>query len=104
MQIETKKVKLTGINLNPDNPRRISGQDMDRLIKSLKDFPDMMQIREIVCDENMTILGGNMRYLALKKSGAKECTAKIVKGLPEAQKREFAIKDNGPMGERSRNI
>jgi hypothetical protein len=47
----------------------------------------------------MTVLGGNMRTLALRKTGAKECTAKIVKGLTEAQKREFVIKDNGSMGE-----
>jgi DNA modification methylase len=72
---------------------------MDRLVKSLTDFPDMMQIREIVVDETMTVLGGNMRTLALRKSGAKECTAKIVKGLTPEQKREFVIKDNSAFGE-----
>ncbi len=99
MQIEIKTVKLSAIKLNPNNPRRISNVDMDRLVKSLTDFPDMMQIREVVVDETMTVLGGNMRTLALRKIGAKEVTAKIVKGLTEAQKREFVIKDNGSMGE-----
>jgi hypothetical protein len=47
----------------------------------------------------MTVLGGNMRLLALKKSGAKECTAKIVTGLTPEQKREFIIKDNSAFGE-----
>ena len=98
MQIEIKTVKLSAIKLNPDNPRRISTVDMDRLVKSLTDFPDMMSIREIVVDETMTVLGGNMRTLALRKIGAKEVTAKIVKGLTEAQKREFVIKDNGAWG------
>lgn len=99
MNVEVKKVKLTELKLNPDNPRTISKRDMDRLVKSLTEFPDMLSIREIVVDEKMTVLGGNMRLLALKKSGAKDCIAKIVSGLTEAQKREFVIKDNGSMGE-----
>ena len=99
MKVEIKEVKISEIKLNPDNPRRISKQDMDRLVKSLTDFPDMMSIREIVVDETMTVLGGNMRLLALKKSGAKECVAKIVSGLTPEQKREFIIKDNSAFGE-----
>jgi DNA modification methylase len=99
MKVEIKEVKISEIKLNPDNPRRISKQDMDRLVKSLTEFPDMLSIREIVVDETMTILGGNMRYLALKKSGAKTATAKIVTGLTKEQKREFVIKDNSNFGE-----
>jgi hypothetical protein len=72
---------------------------MDLLIKSLKEFPDMLKLREIVVDETMTVLGGNMRLLALKKSGAKEATAKIVTGLTKEQKREFVIKDNSSFGD-----
>ena len=59
----------------------------------------MMGIREIVVDETMTVLGGNMRMLALRKIGAKECTAKIVTGLTPEQKREFIVKDNAAFGE-----
>ncbi len=99
MQIEIKTVKLKEIKLNPNNPRRISTVDMDRLVKSLQDFPDMLAIREIVVDETSTVLGGNMRLLALRKIGAKEATAKIVKGLTPEQKREFMIKDNGSFGD-----
>ena len=99
METEIKTVKLTSISLNPDNPRRISNTDMDRLIKSLQDFPDMMKLREIVVDETMTVLGGNMRLFALRKIGARECTAKIVTGLTAEQKREFVIKDNSGFGE-----
>ena len=97
--VDVKTVKLSAIKLNPDNPRRIGKVEMDRLVKSLQDFPDMMKLREIVVDETMTVLGGNMRLLALRKIGAKECTAKIVKGLMEGQKREFVIKDNAAFGE-----
>ena len=99
MNIETKKVKLSQIKLNPGNPRRISEKDMERLVKSLTEFPEMMDIREIVVDEDMMVLGGNMRTLALRKAGAKECVAKVVTGLTAEQKREFVIKDNGSMGE-----
>jgi len=99
MKVEIKEVKISEIKLNPDNPRRIGNKEMERLVKSLQEFPDMLSIREIVVDETMTVLGGNMRLLALKKSGAKECTAKIVTGLTPEQKREFIIKDNSAFGE-----
>jgi len=99
MNVETKQVKLSALKLNPDNPRRIGNKEMERLVKSLQEFPDMLSIREIVVDETMTVLGGNMRLLALKKSGAKECTVKIVTGLTPEQKREFIIKDNSGFGE-----
>ena len=99
IEITIKKVKLSEIKLNADNPRRISNTDMDRLVKSLTDFPEMMKLREIVVDETGTVIGGNMRLLALKKIGAKEATAKIVKGLSPEQKQEFVIKDNGSWGQ-----
>jgi len=98
-KIEIKTVKLSSIKLNPGNPRRISDKDMDRLVKSLTEFPDMMKLREIVVDETMTVLGGNMRLLALRKIGAKEATAKIVTGLTPEQKREFVVKDNAAFGQ-----
>lgn len=98
-EITVKTVKLSQIKPNPDNPRRISTKDMDRLVKSLQDFPEMMKLREIVVDETMTVLGGNMRLLALRKIGAVNVTAKIVKGLTADQKREFIVKDNGSFGE-----
>lgn len=72
---------------------------MERLIKSLQNFPEMLDIREIVCDEDMVVLGGNMRLRALREAGAKECNAKIVTGLTDEQKREFAIKDNAGFGQ-----
>ncbi len=97
--VEIKTVPLSEIKLNPNNPRTITGKDMDRLIKSLTDFPEMMEMREIVVDETMTVLGGNMRVLALRKAGVKEATAKICRGLTAEQKREFVIKDNSAFGE-----
>ena len=98
-EITIKTVQLSKIQLNLENPRTITGPALDKLIKSLKDFPEMMELREIVVDETMMVLGGNMRLLALQKSGAKKCIAKIVKGLTDDQKREFMVKDNAPAGE-----
>jgi len=98
MKIEVKTVKLSEITLNPDNPRSIGTKDMDRLVKSLQDFPEMMELREIVVDETMTVLGGNMRTLALRKAGAQEAIAKIATGLTPEQKREFVVKDNAAFG------
>ena len=99
MEITTKKLKLSQIKLNPDNPRRIGKVEMERMVKSLQDFPEMLELREIIVDENNIILGGNMRYRALKQIGEKECIAKIVTGLTLDQKREFIIKDNSNFGE-----
>jgi len=99
MQVETRKVKLSEIKPNPDNPRRINKEKMERLVKSLKEFPEMMDLREIVVDETMTILGGNMRFRALKEAGEKEAIAKVATGLTPDQKKEFIIKDNAPFGE-----
>ncbi len=99
IEIEIRIMPLSEIHMNPDNPRRISDIDMDRLVKSLTDFPEMLHIREIVVDENMMVLGGNMRLLALEKAGARECRAKIVRGLNVEQKRRFAILDNSGYGE-----
>jgi len=67
MKIEVKKVNLSKIKLNPDNPRQINKTQLDRLVKSITEFPEMMELREIVVDDTMTILGGNMRFRALKE-------------------------------------
>ena len=99
-----KTVKLSELKPHPDNPRKISRENMDRLVKSLQEFPEMLEIKEIVVDETMTIIGGNMRYAALKKMGREQCKAKIVTGLTEDQKREYIIKDNIALGEWEKTI
>ena len=98
MQTEIKTAKISEIKLNPDNPRTISNKDMELLIKSLKEFPEMLHLREIVVDENMVVLGGNMRLLTLQKMGASDCQIRMVSGLTPEQKREFVIKDNSNFG------
>jgi hypothetical protein len=96
--MEIKKVKISKIKLNPNNPRFIRDDQFERLCKSLKEFPEMAKLREVVVDENMVILGGNMRFRAMKENGEKEVWIKIADGLSEQQKREFIIKDNSGFG------
>ena len=99
MKIEIKKMKLSEIKPNPKNPRIIKDDNYKKLIKSLKEFPEMLSIREIIVDEGLIILGGNMRYKALKELGEKTALVKIISGLTEDQKKQFIVKDNLPYGE-----
>jgi len=92
-------MKLADIKINPNNPRIIKDESYKKLLKSLKEFPEMLELREIVIDENNMILGGNMRYIALQELNETECIAKQVTGLTEDQKKEFIVKDNIPFGD-----
>jgi len=95
-------VKLSEIKPNGKNPRSINNQNAERLAKSIEEFPRMMELRPIVVDDDSVILGGNMRYFALKKLGYKDIPDNwVVKAsdLTAAQKREFVIKDNSGFGE-----
>ena len=99
MSVKIETVKLSEIHKLANNPRHIKKDDFDRLKQSLKDFPEMLEAREIVVDENGTILGGNQRYEALKANGITETTVKRVEGWSEEKKREFVIRDNVANGE-----
>ena len=65
-------VKLSEVKLNPNNPRIIKDDKFKKLVQSIKDFPEMLNIRPIVVNKDMIILGGNMRYKACKEAGLKE--------------------------------
>lgn len=96
MKIEI--TKISDIKLNPNNPRLIKDDKFIKLVQSIKDFPEMLDIRPIVVNQDMIILGGNMRYKACKEAGLKEVPV-IVTDLTEEQQREFLIKDNTSGGE-----
>lgn len=94
-----KKLKINEIKLNPNNPRLIKDDKFEKLLKSIKEFPEMLDIRPIVVNSDMVILGGNMRFKACKEAGLKEIPVIVADNLTEEQQREFLIKDNTSGGE-----
>ena len=96
---KSTKVNIHDIKSNADNPRFINDTKFKKLVKSIKEFPEMLDLRPIVVDEDMIILGGNMRHKACIEAGIKEIPITIAKGLTDNQKKEFIIKDNVGFGE-----
>jgi DNA modification methylase len=90
------------VKLNPDNPRQIGTKEFMSLVKSLKDCPDMFEVRPLLVSDRTgesIVLGGNMRLRAAQKLGYKEVPVIVLPGLTEAQEKEITIKDNGAWGE-----
>jgi len=97
MKIET--ISLNKIKTNPNNPRLVKDDKFDKLVNSIKTFPEMLKIRPIVVNDDMIVLGGNMRLKACKEAGLKEVPIIKASNLTEEQQREFIIKDNVGFGE-----
>ena len=94
-----KLISILLVKENPDNPRFIKDSKFKKLVKSIKAFPEMLEKRPIVVDENMVVLGGNMRLKACKSAGLFEVWIDIAQGWTEEQKQEFIVKDNVGFGE-----
>ena len=103
-EIEIKTVKLSELHPTKKNPRKISKEDLEKLRKSVEEFPEMLDVREIVVDEDYRILGGHQRVKALKANGTEEVTVKIVKGWTDEQKDRFVLQDNLQNGEWDQDI
>jgi len=94
-----QQVKISKVKGNPSNPRIIKNDKFKKLVTSIKEFPEMLKLRPIVVDEDMMVLGGNMRLKASKDAGLSEVWIDIAEGLTEEQKKEFIVKDNVGFGE-----
>ena len=94
-----KIVDIKKIKPNPSNPRTIKDSKFIQLVKSIKDFPEMLQLRPIVVDSDNMVLGGNMRLKACIEAGLKEVPIIVASELNEEQQKEFIIKDNVGFGE-----
>jgi len=86
------------IKANPNNPRTIKDDKFFKLVQSLKDLPEMAKVRPVVVNQDMVVLGGNMRLKAMKEAGWKEAPVEIV-DWDEDKQRQFIIKDNVGFGE-----
>ena len=96
--MKSEKISINKLIPNPNNPRLIKDDKFKKLVQSIKDFPEMLDIRPIVVNKDMVILGGNMRYKACKEAGVKELPV-IITDLSEEKQKEFLIKDNTAGGE-----
>ena len=99
-------IKVSSIKNNPNNPRTINDDKLEKLKRSIKSFPEMMEKRPMICvtdvDGKLYPLGGNMRLRAIKDLGMKEIPkswVSLADEWTEEQRREFIIKDNASLGD-----
>lgn len=97
--MKTELVSIKLIKSNPNNPRIIKDDKFQKLVASIKEFPKMLEIRPIVVNDDMIVLGGNMRLKACIHAGLKEVPIIKVSDLTEQEQKQFIIKDNVSGGE-----
>ena len=99
MEQTIKWVGIETLQVNPDNPRVIKDDKFKKLVKSIREYPRMLELRPIIVDDNNIIIGGNMRYIACKNLGMKEVPVLKADAMTEEQKAHFIVADNVSYGE-----
>ena len=94
-----KLEKINKIKSHPDNPRVIRDGKFKLLVQSIIDFPEMLEKRPLIVNEDLQVLGGNMRLKAAKEAGKSEIWIDIAEGWSKEKQNEFIIKDNSNFGE-----
>ena len=99
--IEPNKGQIEGL---PKNPRFIKDEKFKKLVKSIEDNPEMTAMRELLVypldNGKHIIIGGNMRYRAMKELGVKEVPCKVIpKEATIEQLQAYTLKDNSGYGE-----
>jgi DNA modification methylase len=97
--MDFKLVDIKTVKKNPNNPRIIKDDKFVKLVNSIKEFPKMLEIRPIVVNADMIVLGGNMRLKACIEAGLKQVPIIKADDLTEDEQRQFIIKDNVSGGE-----
>lgn len=97
--MKTEIVPINTVKLAPNNPRVIKNDKFKKLVSSIKEFPEMLNLRPIVVDDDMVVLGGNMRLRACREAGLVEVPILRASDFTDEQKKEFVIKDNSSFGE-----
>ena len=91
--------KIYKLRKHPENPRVIKDVKFQLLVDSIKDFPEMLEKRPLVVNEDLQVLGGNMRLRAAQEAGLKEIWIDVAEGWSIEKLNEFIIKDNSSFGE-----
>jgi hypothetical protein len=94
-----EKINIKQIKPNSGNPRVIKDYKFKKLVRSIQNFPEMLDLRPIVVNEDKVVLGGNMRLRACQEAGLEEVPIIVAKDLNEAKQKEFVVKDNLNYGE-----
>ena len=97
--MNTTIMKLSAIKQHPHNPRSINKDKFAKLVKSIEEFPRMLELRPIVLNKDNIVLGGNMRLKACKQIGLTEVPVVYADDLTEEEQRQFIIKDNVGFGD-----
>ena len=93
-----KEIAISEVKPNPNNPRSITEEKFNQLVQSIKDFPQMLNLRPLILDSENVVLGGNMRLRACLAAGLTKVPVIQAEDLTEEQKKEFIIKDNVSFG------
>lgn len=97
--MEIKLVDINSIKPNKKNPRVIKDNKFKKLVKSIQEFPEMLNIRPIVVNSKMIVLGGNQRLKACSEAGLTKIPIIIAENLSKEKQDEFILKDNSSFGE-----
>jgi hypothetical protein len=98
MNIQTKKVPISQVRIDPNNPRSLNKEKYKKLKSSVKEFPEMLEVRPLVVADGV-VVGGNMRLLAMKDLGYREVSVIDVTEWTQEKRDEFMIKDNLSFGD-----
>ena len=105
-EIEVNEGQLEGL---PSNPRSITREKMELLKTNIIDYPEMLSLRSLLIypidDSKYILIGGNMRYRALKELGYTEAPCIIIpKETSIEQLKAYTIIDNNGFGKWSRDM
>lgn len=90
---------ISQLKPNPNNPRKISKLEFDKLVTSIEQDPALLKAKPIIVDENNVILGGHQRYRACIQLGIQDVPVIVMSDLTEKQKKKLLIIDNTHNGE-----
>ena len=91
-------MNINEIKPNPNNPRKIDGDDFAKLVKSIQDDQKLLEAKPLIIDENNVILGGNQRYRACLELGIQDIPVIKMPNLSEREKQKLLVIDNTHYG------